>query len=382
MLRLPPPIAALAALLGGTLACAGPPPRIEMQDVSLVWPLAAGAPVDDDGFVRAGQDQAHGVLLPRDLFDAVPALTRTDEPDDLYESLQVVGARLDPCFREGGADAAPCRPMVRLVMQPVRPSLADGQTAQVARDASLHVFYDAASADEITAAVAALARARDDADIPGERPLGVHPLLAVDDGRARVAQILAPLLGEARITRVTSISVHATDAAWTFAGLDVVDRERVPIVIPATGGAIEQHALSDGAAGTIHASVLPALAAADDITLLLDDAAARAATPAERQAAYDAAARIENPTLHDPGTIDCVSCHLAAVARTSARARETMAESPDLFTSDRHDLTTSPFASTQVVRALGYRFGELALSPRVVHESAAVADAVDALLHP
>ena len=358
-------------------ACQAPVPRIEMTDVSLVWPLADG----DESFLHASDDGAHGIILPRDVFDAIPALTRTDEPDAIYEGLQVVGARLDPCFQEG-KDDPPCRTNLRLVLQPVLPSL-DDEAETVARDASVHAFFEADDESEITGAVAALARLRADAGHDGAGPLGVHPLLSSSDGRTAVADVLAPLLGEARLARITSMGVHAGDAAWTFSGFDVEEGERQAIVIPETGGVTEQHALSDGGDGAIHASVQPELAAADDITLLLDDAAAAAATLQERQAAFDAAARIENPTLHNPGTIDCVSCHLAAVARTAALARESLAASPDVFTSERHDLSTTPsFQNTQVVRAFGYRFSALALSPRVVHESAAVADRVDALLHP
>ena len=117
--------------------------------------------------------------------------------------------------------------------------------------------------------------------------------------------------------------MHADNAAWTFGGIDLAAGEPTDVVIPNTGGEVEQHALSDGGTGPIHATVQPALSGPDNIALLLSDAAAAAATRAERQAAFDAAARIENPTLNNPGTVDCVSCHLTAVARVAALNRET-----------------------------------------------------------
>lgn len=355
-------------------AAEDPAPEIRMHDVSVVWPMPVTMDAVDDGWLR-GRDGP----MPRAVFDHVPRLTRTDEIDDLYGDLLVVGARLDPCFREGGSDA-PCRPNVRLVLQPVRPPPSGANETPTARDASMHAFYDAASEGEILDAVKALAELRAARGVAADGPLGVHPLLVDGEGRRDVADVLRPLLLPDRLSRVTSMGVHGEDTAWTFSGFDLVDGEPRAIVIAATDGVTEQHALSDGAPGAIHASVEPPLAAEDDITLLLDDARARAATKAERQAAFDAAARIENPTRHDPGTIDCVSCHLAPTARAAALQREPMDASPDVFTSTRHDLTPTSYDDTRMVRAFGWRYRELALSQRVVNESAAVADLVQSLL--
>jgi hypothetical protein len=376
-------------LAGMSLAACAPAPPVALTDVSLVWPLPATVDAaDDDGFVAATTQGGAGVLVPRAVFDALPALTVTDEPDDLYEHLVVTGARLDPCFREGvivGAGEPACTANVRLVLQPIRPALDDEDAVvgePVARDAALHAFFDATDDGEIVSAVAALARARVDAGHDGDGPLDVNPLLRDATGRARVASVLLPLLGEDRLSRVTATGVHAGNTAWTFAGVDVVDGDLVPMAIPRTGGAFEQHLISDGQQGAIRAIVQPAPPADDDdFTVLLDDAAAVAAPREDRQAAFDAAARVEHPLLHNAGTVDCASCHVAAAARAVALARETLAASPDAYTSTTHDLTpSSAFTDSRVIRAFGYRFSTLALSPRVVHESAAVADAVSAAL--
>ena len=361
----------IAALLGGCAAPADAPPAIAMADVTIAWPLPDTTDDVDDGFLTAADG-----ALPRAWFDQVPRLTRTDEPDALYDGMLVVGARLDPCFREGGADA-PCRATLRLVLQPVLPAPTATTDTPSARDASAHVFFDV-DTDEVLAAVRALAALRDAAGHDGSGRLGVHPLLHDGDGRRAVADVIAPLLRAERLSRVTSMGVHGADTAWTMSGFDVVDGAAAPIAIGAAGGVTEQHVLSDGD-DAIHASVQPPLEAADDITLLLDDAVARAAARADREAAFAAATRIEDPRRHDPGTIDCVSCHLAGVARAAALARE-----PDLtadaYANDRHDLTPSVYEDTRMVRAFGWRYRELALSARVVNESAAVADLVDGML--
>jgi len=350
----------------------------EMVDVTLVWPLPEA--LDDlagQGFLTAATAGSEGVVFPRATFDALEPLTRVDEPDDLYANLVVVAARLDPCFQEG-TGAPPCQPNVRLVLQPIRPPVDDLSGAPEARDASLHTFYPASEA-EVLDAVAALTALRSDAGLDGAGALDVHPLLNSAEGRRAVAEVLLPLLGEGRLSRVTFIGVHGNNAAWTFGGFDLdASLTMTPIEIPESGASVEQHALSEGGTEHMKASVIPALAAGDNISILLDEDVASTVSLDERQAAFDAAARIENPRLHNPGTIDCVSCHMTAVVRHAALERESLSPSPDAFTSERHDLTPSAaFVNTQVVRVLGYRLDTLILAPRVVHESAAVADLVE-----
>jgi hypothetical protein len=379
---LAPPRWLPAGLLGLACCACAPAPDIGLVDVSIVWPLPGGEG-GDVGFLDATTEGGAGVLLPRAVLDALPELTVTDEPEDLYDALIVTGARLDPCFREGEG-APPCAANVRLVLQPIRPALEDEAAPvgePVARDAALHAFFAATDAAELVAAVSALARARSDAGHDGAGPLDVHPLLRDADGRARVAAILLPLLGERRLTRVTATGVHAGNTAWTFAGIDVLGDDLLPMTIPRTGGAVEQHLISDALPGAIRAIVQPAPTAGDNFAVLLDDAAAGAAPLTDRQAAFDAAARVENPLWHNPGTVDCATCHVAAAARAVALARDTLTPSPDAYTSATHDLTTSSaFADSRLIRAFGYRFRTLALSPRVVNESAAVADEVAAAL--
>lgn len=370
----------LGTSLGLALGCTPTPPTIEMVDVSLMWPLPATR--EEGGFLRAPDTGAHGTLLPRAIFDTLEALTRFDEPDALYENLTVVGARLDPCLMEGGA-AAPCRPSLRLVVQPVLAAPAgSGRRGLEARDAALHLFYEPTDEAEVLSAIEALAEARQAAGHVGDGPLDVHPLLAEVDTRGVVLDILRPLLGETRLSRVTEVSVHGDDAAWTFSGIDRVDDNWTSMVLPMTGDHDEQHVLSDGGLGPIRANMTPGSESPDSFQLLLDDSAARAASRAELQDAFDAAARVENPNFHDPGTIDCASCHLAAVARQAALERDDLESSPDAYVSDTHDLTASPiFANTQVIRAFGYRHDARAIAPRTVHESAAVAERVNVLLH-
>ena len=98
---------------------------------------------------------------------------------------------------------------------------------------------------------------------------------------------------------------------------------------------------------------------------------------------YRSALRIQQPSIHVPGTTDCVSCH------SSTSARETLAKTISiearnridneilgLWADSRFDLRNlSPrISDTRVVRALGYTVSEPAISWRVIYESAIAAE--------
>lgn len=360
-----------------TLACA-PPPAVEMPDVTPVWPLPTSAALEDAGFITASTEGAHGVIYPRDVFDSTPALTRVDEPDVIYDNLTVVGARVDPCFREGPL-TDPCELSVRLVLQPILPSPADANVVE-ARDASIHAFYIVDEEREILDTIAALATARVERDLDGAGPLGVSPLLQDEQGRKQVREILLRIIGAERLVRITSMEVHGDSTAWTFAGFAVTDLGS----FDDKDEVFAQHVLSVGTEDAIEASVEPAIPEGpDNFTILIDEEDALAATLEERQAAFDAAARVENPLRHSALTIDCVSCHLAGPARARALARETLSPSPDAYVNDRYDITPSDaYKSTRLIHNLGYRFDILGLSQRLVNETAMTAELADELLHP
>jgi hypothetical protein len=332
--------------------------RVELHDVALVWPLPPGTgPASGEGFL--------GPVLGCDDLTVFEPLTRTDEPEVLCAALTVTAARLDPCTRLGG-DSAVCDPQVRLVLQPV----VDGE----ARDASIHAFFKVPEA-EVARAVARLVALRLDAGFDGRGPLGVHPLLDDVAGRAAVARVIDDALATGTLDHFTQITVHGDDAAWTFEFRQFVDGAPTP------GDALQQHVLSPDEAA-IAVSVNPLNDHDDDFSVLLDDITLRAATTAEAQAALDAVARVEHPTIHDPGTVDCARCHLAAPARAAAfAARDDVVAGPATFTSDRHDLTpTAVFGHPQFIHAMAWRHRDLALNARVVHEAAVSADLLEAIL--
>lgn len=345
-------VRASVALLCGALtgaACADDgvvmPSTLQPADVSFL--IAPGTAPTFGADTVAG----HGALLPRELFDRLPALTRVDEPDALYAQLDVVGVRLDPCFVEG-AEPTSCAPQVRLVLQPVIAG-PDGTTT---RDATVHLFY-AVPVETIDELAAAFARWRQ------ERDLGAQVGVLSEPADAITA--LLPHLGEARLSRITFVSVHASGQAWTFGGFDV-DEQGLTQITPPGVDEHEQHLTSTGGLTTLDATILPPPLVEPAILPYLDAESRSTLDPEQTERAEQAIERLLDPESHNPGTVDCASCHMATAALQHIRV-EQGAEGPGTAYSD-----------SQNQRMFGY-YGMLpSVSPRVVAETEHVLEFLNA----
>lgn len=126
----------------------------------------------------------------------------------------------------------------------------------------------------------------------------------------------------------------------------------------------------------------PAPAAADDYSLLLDSLTAASASKSAKQAAFDAALRVENPTRNSPNTTDCASCHAVASVRSHAEDAFGMssASNANRFTNTKLPLgnTTQGAIHGENIRAFGYVNAQPAIAQRTINESAAVTDWVNA----
>jgi hypothetical protein len=99
--------------------------------------------------------------------------------------------------------------------------------------------------------------------------------------------------------------------------------------------------------------------------------------------ALQTALDIENPRRQNPDTVDCASCHAAGPLRDRAENKGIAPMGLVRFTSswplgliNQHELKGDP----RRVRAFGYFGDRPAFSQRTVNETAAVADAVNAML--
>ena len=337
------------------IACA-PPPLVD-QDVSFLVPLAHARL-----FFPASQVAGDGAaLISRALFDRLPALTVTDDPDALYAALSTVGVRLDPCFSEG-AGLKSCQPQVRLVLQPVFDS-ADGLTT---RDAAIHVFFSVTQA-ELERVVRELSLLREKSGVGApDRLTGAHPGFDNQAWVDKARTLLLPLLRTNRVVRATAMSLHPSNEAWVFSGVEVSAGTFTDLAIPTLSPAVKGHVTSTGARETLTITLDPPSFSEPTLSTVLQNSSRWQASDLQLATAVQAVLRLENPEVHNPGTVDCASCHVAAtvkwflVNQSPAAGVDSLVPSSDVY------------ADSRALRAFGYFFQAPAVSPRVQRETSAV----------
>ncbi len=341
---------AIAVLLG---ACS-PSPLVE-QDVSFLVPLSQARM-----FLPISGAQGGRSLVSRPLFDRLPPLTVSDEPDALYAALSTVSVRLDACFKEGRKEQA-CRPQVRLVLQPVF----DSDSGPTTRDAGLHLFFSVTEA-EVKSVVHGLSLMRTQQAIAvGAGLSGPHPGFEHTKWVDGARELLTPLLRPEKLVRVTAMNVHASEEAWMFSGLDISGDVATDLFVPTLPAARDGHVTSTGGRDAIAITLDPAPYAEPKLPTLLDSSVRGQASAAEVSAAVEGLLRIEDPAQHNPGTTDCASCHVVATTKffLQKEAPGTAVASPSP--------SSDAYANSRNMRAFGYFFQAPSISPRVQREAVA-----------
>jgi hypothetical protein len=382
------------ALAGGGAPAATLP--VQLNDVSVLLPLPA-TQKEFASLLAADAKGAAGILLDRPLYENATGFTPPTmpippggSPGLLYTDLRMTAFRLDPCFAHLGpiTDPSKCENQLRIVLQPVffgtQVSVADG---------GIHVFYSLTRAELLAAVeeVAALRVAQGGTADLG--PLAVHPIVKAQGLTGAMARGLQAIVlkyaGMSRLERFTVLQATNLDADWNFSGFDVTHAGGVakttPMIVPTLPANTTSVIFFGGfSQSDLFGSFTPATKSADDMHLLANQTDATAATPAARQAAYDAALRIENPNLHSPNTIDCASCHMAGPARVRVGEQifklsatgDANAFVPDAkYVSAADAKTTTPFDPKDngvELHAFSYKNVAPMINQRVMNETAAV----------
>lgn len=351
---------------------------VGVNDVSILYPLPADISLRTS-LIGAAASGARGELLPRALYLSLPPLHTTTSNDESYDFLRVVGIRIDPCFP--GLDVPSedaCKNQIRLVLQPIM--IKQDGSRLVAMDVAVHLFYalDRAELSQVLAEVVALREAAGVAREDG--PLDVHPALRSEGVDGAFADGLRDVLlrhaGEKNLTRVTFMGNEQVGLVWRFGGFEYQNGELSPISIKLVDVTEQTFHNEDLAGATFeNAGSFPVSPSIDDIRLFFNPTQADAASDAERQAAYDAALRIESPEKNSPDTIDCATCHAAMAARQFAEQRYGLVAdgNPNLYQHpDGLPLEGANIEATNELRAFGYLEDRTSISQRVVNETAAV----------
>jgi hypothetical protein len=358
-----------------------------LNDVSILLPLAGNSapkllPKPSDRGER-------GELLPARLLDRIGRLNSFEDPEATLAKLRAVAIRIDPCFP---GDSGACRAQVRLVWQPVSSFEGVGATTD---DAALHTFHDLPPA-EFEALVGELSGLRSRARARlASLPLSVHPVIAREglEGAYFTAlkRILLRHAGSSNLSRITFMKLAGGGSVWTFGGFDVAkDGTLIAMTIPRVGAKVRQAFVNGARAGDTEffsTQLAPSPQGNPSVNLISKDSklVKAGARPEEIVEEVVAARAIENPRLVPTPSMDCVSCHVAQSARIWA-----IRAFPDLrletehresaYRNERHPLENTSRVPdfTANLRGFGYFGDEPAISRRAIHESAEVADALNA----
>lgn len=356
-----------------------------MNDATVVYPLPQTEA--DMGAMLAPQEAGReGPLLSQKYWQVLPAINQGESPARTYRNLRVVAVRFDPCFRVEGE----CRPQVRFVWQPIDQANygSDSPGGLEAKDATVHSFH-ILTPDAFRQMMAEYdLLSRGPAAVRDDQPLQVHPTLRQQGLGGPFAQGLKRLLlkycGESNLWRITTMSTLVGGDKWEFRGFNIVDGKPVDIVIPRTGGATQQSyfvsLLSDR--DYTNGKLGPAPMGTDNINRMLRDSRTLVIHDAGTlQNLAESVVRIENPDIHSPESMDCVSCHASQVAGTLLFDKlPRLAQDPEIISQAYRnspllrDLPTTNPSRPRVFRALGYFEKFPVLSRRAINETAGVVE--------
>lgn len=392
-----------ALILAAQTAHAAPsaptdPAAWNLNDVSYLFPLNASIP--------ARSKATHGAWIPQDRLAALfEHLTEyADRKDahsdaaDFLQNLKLVGARLNPQTLQ-----------VQAVFQPV---VFDNTRKRLTTlDRAAHAFYqlDPVSFVALVEDLWDLKQWGENLLFPirtNALALQVHPgfsnTLRRTEFRTRLVRAFSNHCGASTLVQLTAMIDLTPSSWWRFAGLEKQkDGTWKPMTIPrAEKNSIKQDLFNftqefdapEGFGVQMRVAVTPELDLPKDqnlsserkiekqTTLDLMSAVSgyHALTEADlpvATSAWTAIRRYENPRIHSPRNLDCVSCHLAEPARAYLRLHLPASEPRANAVHERFDLrnlSASP-RSSKIVRAFGYFGPYPAINQRVIHESAEAA---------
>lgn len=365
--------------------------HLGLNDVSILLPLPKSME-EMNQFLSPVSHQ----LLPPSVFKFLPILTPELNQEKNYQNhLKVIAIRFDPCFAEGLSPVG-CLSQIRLVWQPIvfKTNPGTGVNTPSTLDTAVHTFYNIASADWKNL----LAEVKKISTTDAKAALQIHPTLHAErfDGPywAELKKIVLKYAGEKNLIRATVMTVRA-DRVWGFQGVDYNSAEGRwgQIEIPTLKSPNHPSAKIVNQAFFIQPeSLLNLMEFKGGVTLmetsnttwfrfLSDSVKFRdTATEDEIKTAINIAFKLENPGQHNPGTVDCVSCHLAQTVRLWGE--NNFAKSWDfnkIFKQDQYTNSTMNLTNTSVnpsfvnrMRAFGYFKDEPIVSQRLINETAEI----------
>lgn len=352
----------------------------DLNDVSYLMPLPQK--IGADSLLSLKSSARGGTLLTEAMVNRMPVLSPQLTRQDAVASLRVMAVRIDPCFPLPTPQS--CQKQIRLVWQPLE---LDRRNQVKTIDAALHSFYVLDDAEFATLLKDLEEWKKTYAIKTDFLPLQTHPAWAVEGDSSKALadfhKIITRLAGLENLSRVTVMVLRGAGDMWAFAGFDMrqgnLELIRIPRVDRMSQAFINLAVPSDHFTG---GGILPQPTGVDTLSTITNesehlDTNSEETIRKEIKAAY----RIENPKNHTPENMDCVSCHVAQPAIHWALNKQRHLKLDQLWNSEiyknpKYDLANlSPdIWNTQIIRGFGYFGRNMAISQRVINESAEVAD--------
>lgn len=341
-----------------------------MNDLTILLPLPRQSEVAEMLSPASSGDK--GILLPKEAYSRLPRLLDDEKVTDIYNlMLKVIAVRLDPCFVEGRGPVA-CKRQIRMVWQPLYEY--DGEI--VARDAAIHTFYEFSELQwrAVIAAWATLETAE------AAQPLQIHTIVQAQGYQGtywqNLKKILLTFCGQKNLTRATAMNVMNGEQVWAFAGIDIAANQMTAIQIPRIGRTVQGVIMGTANTDEFTGSLRPGPTEDPVLETLLQDSMAMKQNEREVKELLHRVMAMQNPKMNNPGTLDCVSCHVAQSVQEWARKNfakwdwqndfliETYTSRLDLSNASERPYKTNHF------RALGYFHNRAMISDRVINETA------------
>lgn len=369
----------------------------ELNDVSVLFPL----PKESDGksfLLKASDTGERGKLFPQNQRDTISDLIISfdrPEPDDIYESIRVLGMRIDPCFKFTSLPIEKCHPQLRLVWQP---TAGLGTKDVTSFDAAIHSFYSLSNQEfsQLKKELQNLKWKNAKYNVSTQRkPLGVHPAFLNKTRRQSfnndLKSIILKYAGEERLVRFTFMRLLTTDLWWEFGGRDLNPAGIWGYTeIPKLDKKQQKQEFFNEESfrpTAMRGTILPDVNdGTDDLKDLIpgygvhDNDAGRLLM----KKGITAINRIENPNIHHPATLDCVHCHIAEptkiwMEKEKPEMLKQVNHSQSAYVQDflgRHNLAnvTNDKTHNKSLRAFGYYKNKPSINQRAINETAAVAD--------
>lgn len=358
--------------------------KFDLNDVSFLYPLPASAR-DFDDLISMRSAGLGGDLVPQVAFDDFFNTTSSEN----VEASRLVAARVDHCFP--GDNGEGCIKQLRLVFQPV---LEDADTGVVTTaDTNVHTFYtfDDETFERLLHEFKNLKSLAGTATAC--KPLTVHPVMQQEGLKGAYAQKLKEIItrfaGEENFDHsAQSFILDPTTATTTriFKQQDAAGNG-IPIAGPNSRGGHVSAAVAQN--NVLVAMPMGPFQTRTELLWRLQNNTLFNGRPSQEEIenAVDETFILDNPLLSNAKTTDCFSCHLAGRVRPGI-VNNTSISLPDFVFANEYknpafDLTpTFNGLNIEQEKMFSYTMHIPSVNPRVIHESAEVAEALNRWQNP